>query len=358
MAKLEARGIGKTIGETRILDDVDLTVEDGEFVVLVGPSGCGKSSLLRILCGLDQADSGTLAIDGRNMHNVPPAQRGLAMVFQSYALYPHMTVAENIGFGLKMAGLPAHEIAVKIQETAALLQLEPLLDRLPKALSGGQRQRVAIGRAIARKPGVLLFDEPLSNLDAALRNQMRVELKKLHQQTGGSIVYVTHDQVEAMTLADRIVVMNHGRVEQVGAPLDLYRTPVNLFVARFLGAPSINLIPARVIANKMLYLPLDGIPTLHATNLCHGDSVQIGIRPEHLRVKAQPEGQATVHTVEHLGDCSYVHASLPDGRDEPVSLVAKAGSHCPIKAGERITCQADLAHLLLFDPQGRRSEFA
>ena len=242
MAAVEIQGIRKGYGEHPILRGIDLSIADGEFVVFVGPSGCGKSTLLRTICGLEAADEGAVMIGGRDMTHVSPAQRGIAMVFQSYALYPHMTVYDNMGFALKLAGLSSEEIRAKVEQAAATLRIEPLLQRKPKELSGGQRQRVAIGRAIVRQPQVFLFDEPLSNLDAALRVQMRIELKNLHRTLRSTMIYVTHDQVEAMTLADRIVVLRGGRVEQVGAPLDLYQRPANMFVAGFLGSPAMNFV--------------------------------------------------------------------------------------------------------------------
>ncbi len=250
MADVTLKKICKSYGDVKTLFSIDLEIRDGEFVVFVGPSGCGKSTLLRTIAGLEDITSGDLFIKGAHVNSVPPAKRGVAMVFQNYALYPHMSVAENMAFGLKLAGMPKSEIQNAVASAAKVLQIEHLLERRPKALSGGQRQRVAIGRAIVRKPDVFLFDEPLSNLDAALRVQMRIEIAKLHRELGATMVYVTHDQVEAMTLADRIVVLNGGRVEQVGAPMELYRNPVNLFVAGFIGSPKMNFLPARVVARK------------------------------------------------------------------------------------------------------------
>jgi len=248
MADLELAGVRKSFGPVEILHGIDLSVRNGEFCVFVGPSGCGKSTLLRLIAGLEEVSDGRIAIDGRDVTDVQPAQRGIAMVFQSYALYPHMDVYENMAFGLKRARYPKAEIEARVQRAARTLHIENLLARRPRDLSGGQRQRVAIGRAIVREPKLFLFDEPLSNLDAALRVEMRVELAKLKAELGATIVYVTHDQIEAMTLADRIVVMSDGRVEQAGAPLDLYRAPANLFVAGFIGSPKMNFVPAQAVA--------------------------------------------------------------------------------------------------------------
>ena len=248
MANLQFKALRKSFGDLEILHGIDLEIGDGEFIVFVGPSGCGKSTLLRCIAGLEEITSGELSIGGQPMNEVPPSKRGIAMVFQSYALYPHMTVAENMAFGLKLAGHSKTEITEAVQKAAEILQIESLLDRRPKALSGGQRQRVAIGRAIVRKPGVFLFDEPLSNLDAGLRVQMRVELARLHKDLATTMVYVTHDQVEAMTLATRIVVLNQGRIEQVGAPLELYRRPANRFVAGFIGSPKMNFLTCKLVS--------------------------------------------------------------------------------------------------------------
>src|SRR3954452_4537961 len=248
MADVKLRGIIKSFGELTIIKGIDLDIRDNEFVVFVGPSGCGKSTLLRLIAGLEEITDGELWIDGMEVSDLPPAQRGIAMVFQSYALYPHMTVYENMGFGLKIAKYKKDEIARRVENAARILQIEHLLDRKPKELSGGQRQRVAIGRAIVREPKVFLFDEPLSNLDAALRGQTRVEIARLHRELGATTIYVTHDQVEAMTLADRVVVLRDGAIEQVGAPLELYHRPSNRFVAGFIGSPKMNFLPATLVA--------------------------------------------------------------------------------------------------------------
>jgi len=317
MANLKIQGITKFFGDVEVLRGIDLDIRDREFVVFVGPSGCGKSTLLRIIAGLEDQTDGAILIDGADVSLMPPAKRGIAMVFQSYALYPHMNVERNMGFGLSQARVPRAEIKEKVAEAARILHLEPLLRRKPRELSGGQRQRVAIGRAIVRNPKVFLFDEPLSNLDAALRVQMRVEIARLHRQLDATMVYVTHDQVEAMTLADRIVVMNSGVVEQVGSPLDLYHNPVNRFVAGFIGSPKMNFITVRVDAadaggvtvrlpgDATLTVPVDG------SGVAAGDELALGIRPEHAVIggagQARVTGKAVV--IERLGGVTDVHLS-------------------------------------------------
>ncbi|MBN9061992.1 MAG: ABC transporter ATP-binding protein [Rhizobiales bacterium 65-9] len=332
MARLQLRNIRKSFDAVEILHGVDLDVSDGEFVVFVGPSGCGKSTLLRLVCGLDDITSGTLVIDDEIVNDVPPAKRGIAMVFQSYALYPHMTVAQNMAYALKLAGVPRAEIDARVKAAAATLRLDTLLHRKPRQLSGGQRQRVAIGRAIVREPRIFLFDEPLSNLDAALRVDMRAEIAALKARLGVTMFYVTHDQVEAMTLADKIVVMNAGRIEQVGAPLDLYRAPANRFVARFIGSPRMNMIPAAL-------LDLGG--------------AEIGVRPEHVTIasggKAALEGE--VRMIEHLGSDLFAHVKL-DRAEELV--IARLDGQRTLKVGERIGLAPDIDHLHRFDAEGRR----
>lgn len=313
MASIRLKNVIKRFGKTVTLHNVDLDIEDGEFTVFVGPSGCGKSTMLRLIAGLEEISEGEISIGDKIVNDVAPAHRGVAMVFQSYALYPHMTVAENMGYGLKVNGMPKDEIRHKVEMVAKTLQLSHLLDRKPKQLSGGQRQRVAIGRAIVRDPQVFLFDEPLSNLDAELRVEMRLHIAKLHQELKTTMIYVTHDQVEAMTLADKIVVMNYGKVEQVGSPMDLYYKPVNQFVAGFIGSPKMNFMPAKVLAwqpdqlsiqlgdGKQLDLPLE------SSELKVGDSVTLGLRPEHL--VAEGEGLAlhfSCEVVERLGNSTYL----------------------------------------------------
>ncbi|MBT9598113.1 MAG: ABC transporter ATP-binding protein [Vitreoscilla sp.] len=302
-----------------VLDGINLHIEDGEFVVFVGPSGSGKSTLLRMIAGLEEVTEGEIFIGDQRATDLPAAQRGLAMVFQSYALYPHMSVRDNMGFALRMAGEPPEAIARRVDRAARLLQIEPLLDRRPKALSGGQRQRVAIGRAIVREPRVFLFDEPLSNLDAALRQTMRVEIAKLHRDLGATMIYVTHDQVEAMTLADRIAVFDRGAVQQVGTPAELYRRPCNLFVAGFLGSPRMNFLDARLVhaepGRAELDLPGLGRVTVAADLAGHaaGEPLTLGVRPEHLRIDVAAGLPATVELVEYLGDHQLAHVGLGDG---------------------------------------------
>ena len=309
------RGVGKHFGKTRVLEGIDLEIQTGELCVFVGPSGCGKSTLLRIIAGLERATTGELWIGGRRMNDVAPSQRGIAMVFQSYALYPHMTVRQNLAFGLRLGATERGEGERRIREAARMLQIEPLLERLPRELSGGQRQRVAIGRAITRQPKIFLFDEPLSNLDATLRVSMRSELSRLHKQLGTTMVYVTHDQVEAMTMADRLVVMNAGRIEQVGPPLEVYHRPRTVFAAGFLGSPQMNLLRGTV-SDRMaecVVVELAGGGAVRARvrsdGVSIGDAVTVGIRPEHLQLSPGEGGPlvARVALIEDLGDHAIVH---------------------------------------------------
>ncbi|MCC4798310.1 ABC transporter ATP-binding protein [Enterovibrio norvegicus] len=313
MANITLRNVIKRFGKVETIHGIDLDITGGEFVVFVGPSGCGKSTLLRLVAGLETISDGVISIDGTEVNNVDPADRGVAMVFQSYALYPHMSVRENMGFGLKMNGVDPAEIKRHVDRAAKTLQLEPLLDRKPKALSGGQRQRVAIGRAIVRDPKVFLFDEPLSNLDAELRVEMRLQIAKLHQELKNTMIYVTHDQVEAMTLADKIVVLRAGAVEQVGSPLALYHNPDNLFVAGFIGSPRMNFIAGRVSAvsglDATITLP-DGqtLTVTLAKPVSEGAEVTVGIRPEHIQI-GQGEGfnfEFHSEVVERLGNGTYL----------------------------------------------------
>ncbi len=319
MAEVKLTNINKSYGDQQVIFDVSITAGDGEFVVFVGPSGCGKSTLLRSIAGLETISSGQILVDGEDVSGTIPSQRGVAMVFQSYALYPHMTVRGNIAFGLEMAGIDKAGRAERIAEAARILQLEPYLDRRPSQLSGGQRQRVAIGRAIVKKPKVFLFDEPLSNLDAALRIQMRVELENLHNALGSTMIYVTHDQVEAMTMADKIVVLKDGRVEQIGPPMELYHRPQTQFVAGFIGAPSMNFLPGTFdgvdgSAAKVRYGDIefraDGFDTPPSD-----PSITIGIRPEHLLLSDSETAplRARVQTVEALGAESFVHVETESG---------------------------------------------
>ncbi|MDE2371865.1 MAG: sn-glycerol-3-phosphate ABC transporter ATP-binding protein UgpC [Burkholderiales bacterium] len=316
MAEVNLSGVGKAYGDVKILRGIDLEIRDGEFMVFVGPSGCGKSTLLRTIAGLEDITEGELRIGGRIVNDVPPAERGIAMVFQSYALYPHMDLYDNMAFGLKLAKVPKDEIDRAVTQAAKILHIEHLLQRKPKDLSGGQRQRVAIGRAIVRKPEVFLFDEPLSNLDTALRVKMRYEFAKLHEQFGTTMVYVTHDQVEAMTLADRIVVLQAGRIEQVGAPMALYEHPCNLFVAGFIGSPGMNFIDATVVDASAAgaTVRLGGGETIRcdvdAAAAKAGEKVKLGVRPEHLRAGVADNAlQTKVTFVESLGSMTYAYCS-------------------------------------------------
>src|ERR1700747_1039015 len=293
MAGLKLQNVVKRFGQIEVIHGVSLQIDDGEFVVFVGPSGCGKSTMLRIIAGLEEVTEGEVWIGGENVNGVEPAKRGVAMVFQTYALYPHMSVEENMGFGLRMASRPKQEIRERVKRAAEILRLTPYLKRRPKELSGGQRQRVAIGRAIVREPEVFLFDEPLSNLDAELRVQMRIELSKLHSELQTTMIYVTHDQVEAMTLADRIVVLNEGRIEQIGRPQDLYQRPANLFVAGFMGAPRMNFLKVRAEDSAANTLVVEGadfpnhpisVERLDVSQIAYGSELTLGLRPEHLEV--------------------------------------------------------------------------
>ncbi|MDE3174700.1 MAG: sn-glycerol-3-phosphate ABC transporter ATP-binding protein UgpC [Pseudomonadota bacterium] len=347
MATLDIKGLEKSWGEVKILKGIDLDISDGEFVVLVGPSGCGKSTLLRLIAGLDGVSKGEIRIGGRRVNELEPAARKIAMVFQSYALYPHMNVAKNMTFGLKFSDMPKAEIDRRVADAARMLQLEPLLERRPRDLSGGQRQRVAIGRAIVREPDVFLFDEPLSNLDAALRVSTRVEIAKLHRLLGATMVYVTHDQTEAMTLADRIVVMNQGEIAQVGRPLDLYYTPANLFVARFIGSPAMNLFEASAPAAGRL-----AGPAFDAFDAPASRAAKLGVRPEHLRLGGEGAFKlpATVELVERLGEISYAHARSRDGQ----AIVAELRGRDVPAIGDAVVFAAAARDLHLFDDAGRR----
>ncbi|SDE15344.1 ABC transporter ATP-binding protein [Limimaricola pyoseonensis] len=336
----------KKYGATQVIHGIDLEIEDGEFVVFVGPSGCGKSTLLRMIAGLEETSDGRISIGGREVTRLDPADRGVAMVFQTYALYPHMTVRENMGFGLKMTGHRKQEIDAKVSEAARILKLEPLLDRKPKALSGGQRQRVAIGRAIVRGPEVFLFDEPLSNLDAELRVDMRVEIARLHKEIGATMIYVTHDQVEAMTLADKIVVLRDGRIEQVGAPMDLYRDPDNRFVAGFIGSPAMNFFKAHV-AGDMVDIEAFGRKVRQPVRqLPDRGPVVVGIRPEHLRV--DPEGDThQIDLVESLGGVSYLYLVSKSGER---TIVEDRGDHHR-RADDRVGLAFDPEAAFVFDAE-------
>ena len=349
MGRVSLRGVRKSFGTVDVIKDVDLEVDDGEFLVFVGPSGCGKSTMLRMIAGLESIDAGDLVIDGQRANDVRPSDRGAAMVFQSYALYPHMTVAENMGFALKMAGVGRAERDEQVKRAADVLRIGDLLGRMPRELSGGQRQRVAIGRAIVRKPRVFLFDEPLSNLDAALRVNMRIELSRLHRELGTTMIYVTHDQVEAMTMGTRIAVFNQGRVEQLGAPLSLYNAPRNEFVAGFLGAPRINLVGQPALdatpVHRALWALLLPVPNPQAR--------RAGVRSEHLRVGALGTGvPATVVMAEHLGDVSILHLRV-DGIAELLHAKVDAG-HAHLGAGATVGIVPDAGCVLAFDGSGQR----
>ncbi|KAJ54746.1 sugar ABC transporter ATP-binding protein [Actibacterium mucosum KCTC 23349] len=343
MATVAISDVRKSYGSTQVIHGVDVHIDDGEFVALVGPSGCGKSTLLRMIAGLEPINGGTIAIGPQVVNNLPPAERDIAMVFQSYALYPHKSVADNMGFALKVAGVDRAEIATRVAKAAEILGLTDLLSRKPRNLSGGQRQRVAMGRAIVRDPQVFLFDEPLSNLDAKLRIQMRAEIKELHQRLRTTTVFVTHDQVEAMTLADRIVVMQAGRIEQIGAPLDLYDNPANTFVATFIGAPSMNLLPGTV-AGETLTLT-DGQTLAIGAGVT--GAVQLGIRPEHLSLSGSgPALQAEVKVVEPTGAETVVVFRCA-GQD----ITAVFHNRHEFAPGQNVTLHADPGRLYIFDDE-------
>jgi lactose/L-arabinose transport system ATP-binding protein len=350
MSAIELRQVRKSYGVTPVIHGVDLSVEKGEFIVFVGPSGCGKSTLLRMIAGLEEISAGEVRIDGEVVNEIEPARRGLSMVFQSYALYPHMSVAGNMSFGLRMTGTSKAETERRVKEAAAILQLEPLMKRKPSQLSGGQRQRVAIGRAIVRQPKAFLFDEPLSNLDAELRVAMRVEIAKLHQDLGSTMIYVTHDQVEAMTLADRIVVLRAGRIEQVGTPGDLYADPDNVFVAGFIGSPRMNLLNGTSDGKVVSISDLTFAPALNGP-LPVGP-VTIGLRPEQFDSAEGELGtlSVSVDVVENLGGTSIVHGRLDDGQ---IVLVEQRGK-TRARAQDKFTAPFALAEALVFDASGQR----
>ncbi|WP_309083583.1 sn-glycerol-3-phosphate ABC transporter ATP-binding protein UgpC [Chelativorans sp.] len=354
MSHLELKNVSKSFGRVDVLHDIDLEVMDREFVVFVGPSGCGKSTLLRIIAGLEKVTSGEVVLDGKVVNNVAAADRGLAMVFQSYALYPHMSVRQNLSFGLENTSTPRAEIDARVGEIARMLRIEELLHRTPRQLSGGQRQRVAIGRAMVRRPGIFLLDEPLSNLDAELRVTMRAELAALHKRLEATMIYVTHDQTEAMTLADRIVVLRDGRVEQIGTPLDLYNRPANRFVAGFIGAPHMNFLEGRFVVGEgnSAEVELDGGHrlTLPISVRPAGEPVMVGIRPHHIGLDAVGAGiPAAVTLVEALGPETIVHAEAAGHR-----IIAALAGQRRIAVGETISLFFDPQHLHAFDSEGRR----
>ena len=334
MASIELKAVEKWFGEAQVIKGVDLAIEEGEFVIFVGPSGCGKSTLLRMIAGLEETSRGQILIGDRDATAEPPSKRGLAMVFQSYALYPHMSVRDNVGFPLKSAGLPKDQIAAKVDEAARVLKLDAYLDRRPKDLSGGQRQRVAIGRSIVRDPTAFLFDEPLSNLDAALRVEMRYEIAKLHQTLKATMIYVTHDQVEAMTLADRIVVLEFGKIAQVGSPRELYERPANLFVAQFIGSPRMNVFAA------------SAAPGVAAPQ----GATQLGIRPEHITLTGAGDGdvQGTVDVLEYLGADTFVILSCGAAGQ----ITARVEGTTSLKPGDAVGLSLAPGHRHFFDADG------
>ena len=346
MASLTVSRLEKSLGANPILRGIDLEVRDGELAVLVGPSGCGKSTLLRTIAGLELPDRGTLAIGARDVTHLAPRERDVAMVFQSYALYPHLTVRENLAFGLRLRGEPPEVVAARIAEVAQSLGLETLLDRLPKQLSGGQRQRVAMGRAIARRPALFLFDEPLSNLDAALRGEVRVEIKKLHAKLGATMVYVTHDQVEAMTLADKLVVLRGGRVEQVGPPLEVYRRPATRFVASFLGTPGMGFLPARAESGRVRAAGVD--VALPASLAAHTGDIVLGVRPHDVR-RAAGEGalRLAVEVVEAMGFEAYAHGRVGDA---PFVARLEGDAQAGVRPGDVLALDVVAEGVHLFDP--------
>jgi len=358
MAMIALRNVRKSFGRVEVIRGADLRINDSEFVVFVGPSGCGKSTLLRLLAGLENLTEGAVDIDGARVDHLPPAKRGIAMVFQTYALYPHMTVRQNMSYALRVAGAAKDEIESKVRSAAGILQLTDYLDRKPKELSGGQRQRVAIGRAIVRDPKVFLFDEPLSNLDAKLRVQMRIEITKLHKRLNATMIYVTHDQVEAMTMADRIVVMRNGGIEQVGAPLELYNRPVNSFVAGFIGSPAMNMFDGRAAGFTESGLEVEFADSAKAIfpcgnrGACNVDGgVTVGIRPEHFTFGRPSDGVigGEVHAVERLGNETFAYAISAGGRD----LVIHSPGDRNFTVGDRIRAGYSVAASHLFDADGR-----
>lgn len=353
MATLQLKNIIKQFGDTKVIKGIDLEVNDREFVVFVGPSGCGKSTLMRMIAGLESASDGDILIDGKRINDVGPADRGLAMVFQSYALYPHMTVEGNMGFSMRLAGVPKEERRAKVLEAAKILQLEPLLDRKPKALSGGQRQRVAIGRAIVRNPSIFLFDEPLSNLDAALRVQMRIELARLHEELDATMIYVTHDQIEAMTMADKIVVLHDGVVEQVGSPMALYHHPRNRFVAGFIGSPKMNFLPVTLtgVTPKGVAIRLPGggersVP-VDGGHLDTNATLELGVRPEHLVLDEQGPLSGQIKVLERLGGQTSLYVQMDD---ELITIMADGDVAYRVNDSVRFGFAPERAHL--FDASG------
>ena len=347
MGQIELRNMRKSFRDVEVIKGIDLTIEEGELMIFVGPSGCGKSTLLRLIAGLVEASDGQILIDGDDVTGKPPAERELSMVFQSYALYPHKTVRENVGFALEVSHMAKADIKAKVDEAAATLQLDQLLDRKPKELSGGQRQRVAIGRAIVREPKAFLFDEPLSNLDAALRVEMRLEIARLHKKLAATMVYVTHDQVEAMTLASKIVVLQAGRIEQVGTPLDLYRKPANLFVAQFIGSPKMNVAGCQGKGDAITFSDGNSFATGRTAN----SATQFGIRPEHITLTEPEQGilRGQIEVMEHLGSDSFAYVQINDMGLFTVRVVG----HSELQAGACVGLTFDTGNLHLFDSNAR-----
>jgi lactose/L-arabinose transport system ATP-binding protein len=352
-AEIELRNVRKSFGAVDVIHNLDLAIEGGEFVVFVGPSGCGKSTLLRMVAGLEDVTAGDIFIAGRDVTDLDPSKRGIAMVFQSYALYPHMSVRENLAFGLEMAKTPAAEIERQVNAAAQTLKIAPLLDRRPGQLSGGQRQRVAIGRAIVRKPLAFLFDEPLSNLDAELRVSMRIEISRLHRELGNTMIYVTHDQTEAMTLADRIVVLRDGRIEQVGTPREVYEDPNNLFVAGFIGSPRMNIVDAVFMPGDRIGVGSAVIPLNQpVAGVTEGETIKLGIRPEHLSPDKRQENslRAYVDFAEYLGSTRYLYCNLESG--ESITVEQRTGND--FSSGEEVWLNYEPDSVRLFSSEGER----
>ncbi|WP_108258386.1 ABC transporter ATP-binding protein [Mangrovicoccus ximenensis] len=359
MASIRMDGLTKAYGNLEVIHGIDLDIEEGEFVALVGPSGCGKSTMLRMIAGLESISRGEIAFDGEVVNEMTPSERGISMVFQSYALYPHLTVRKNLSFGLENLRMKRAEIDARVAEAARMLELDAYLDRKPKALSGGQRQRVAIGRAIVRHPKVFLFDEPLSNLDAKLRVQTRGEITRLHRQLGTTMIYVTHDQVEAMTMAGKIVVLNGGKVEQVGRPLDLFERPANLFVAGFIGSPRMNLYDGQIVGTEggaaRVASPETGELTVPLGHAASGRAVKIGLRPSHFAVGAEAEGSPLmldVDQVESLGHETYLHGRL-NGAE--TTTIVHVQNHLDAAPGDRLPVRPRAGHVHLFDAASGQS---
>ena len=358
MAQVHLRGVKKSYDKLEVIHGVDIDIADGEFIVIVGPSGCGKSTLLRMVAGLERITGGEVAIGDRVVNELEPKDRDIAMVFQNYALYPHFSVYENMAYGLKIRGLSKAEIDQRVQKAAKILELGTFLQRRPRQLSGGQRQRVAMGRAIVREPAVFLFDEPLSNLDAKLRVQMRLEIKRLQRELAVTSIYVTHDQVEAMTLADRLIVMNAGIADQIGTPMDVYDRPASVFVAGFIGSPSMNFLAAKVASGgkavEIAGLGISGValPLARPTSAPGGTAVALGIRPEHLLPASDGPLEFTIELAEPLGADTLLHGHFGDARE---LVTVRQGGHVLAKPGEKRRFRADPGHLHLFDSQtGKR----